>query len=114
MYEVKMQHYAYASIEAEASNHDYANSEETYQEDRAYANRLKKRHPRDYSVSDIQRLNRIAEKGLDARFNIDKAISQVKEERAKSLENGTNLDGFRIGYIHKKTLELLEYIKGGV
>ena len=111
MYEVKMQHYAYASIEAEASNHDYSNGAETYQEDRAYANRLKKRHPRDYSVSDIQRLNRIAERGLDARFNIDKAISQVKEEMFVSEENGTYFDGIKNWAMFKKILGILEGLK---
>lgn len=111
MYEVKMQHYAYASIEAEASNHDYSNSVETYQEDRAYVNRLKKRHPRDYSVSDIQRLNRIAERGLDARFNIDKAISQVKLEMRASEENGTYFDGIKNWAMYKKILGILEGLR---
>ena len=111
MYEVKMQHYAYASIEAEASNHDYSNGAETYQEDRAYANRLKKRHPRDYSVSDIQRLNRIAERGLEARFNIDKAISQVKVEMRGSEENGTYFDGIKNWAMYKKIIGMLEGLK---
>ena len=111
MYEVKMQHYAYASIEAEASNHDYSNSEETYQEDRAYVNRLKKRHPRDYSVSDIQRLNRIAERGLSTRFEVDKAISQVKLEMRASEENGTYFDGIKNWAMFKKILGILEGLK---
>ena len=84
-----------------------------YQEERAFVNRVKKKRPEDLTRTEIQVLFRVAESGLETRFNLSKAISQVKEETLASEENGTNLDGFRIGYIHKKTLELLEYIKGG-
>lgn len=84
-----------------------------YQEERAFFNRIKKKRTQELSRTEIQTLFRIAETGLEVRFNLDKAISQVKEERTKSVENGTNLDGFRIGYIHKRMLELLDYIKSG-
>lgn len=64
VYEVKRNHYAEVQSNYLDNDVRYANGEETYQEDRAFVNRLKRKHPRDYNVSEIQRLNRIAERGM--------------------------------------------------
>lgn len=42
-----------------------ANAPETPQEDKAFLNRVKKINPRDMQVSEIQRLFRIAERGME-------------------------------------------------
>lgn len=84
---------------------------DSYQERRAFFNRMKKKRPEDMNRSEIQKLMKSVEIGLDKEFLIPKAINTVKVEMRASEENGTYFDGIKNWCMYKKILGILEGLK---
>lgn len=99
----------HSELEVQRTRDNLATAPETYQEDRAFMNRMKVLRFRDMSETEFKRLWRIALKGMDVRENVENEIRSINNEIHKREQDGTLDCGYKLGW---KLQEDLVRMKG--
>lgn len=89
------------------------NQKDTYAEDNAFMKRMEKMRFEDMNRGELQKIYKIALKGLKMRCALDKAIAKLRVWEHEKTQSGTINNGLKYGEIFKRGRELLETIREG-
>ena len=90
-----------------------AQSKDTYAEDHAFMRKMEKLRFEDMNREELQKIYRIALKGLKMRCALDKALAKLRVHEYEKKQTGTINHGLKYTEIFKRGRELLEGIKEG-
>ena len=79
---------ANSAAEIEGLRSERTRAPETLEEDKSFLNHLKTAAARDYSTEEVQRLCRIAERGIKTRCAVDKAIANISDGNTRKSNRG--------------------------
>lgn len=89
------------------------NQTDTYAEDKAFMGRMEKIRLEDMSRQELQKIYKIALKGLKIRCALDKAMAKLRVKEHEAMQMGVINNGLKYSEIFKRGRELLETIREG-
>lgn len=89
------------------------NSKDTYAEDHAFMRKMEKLRFEDMNRSELQKIYKIALKGLKVRCALDKQLAKLRVHEYEKKQTGTINNGLKYTEIFKRGRELLETIREG-
>ena len=90
-----------------------AQSKDTYAEDHAFMRKMEKLRFDDMKQEELQKIYRIALKGLKMRCALDKQLAKLRVHEHEKKQSGTINHGLKYSEIYKRVRELLEQIREG-
>ena len=90
-----------------------AQSKDTYAEDNAFMRKMEKLRFEDMNREELQKIYRIALKGLKMRCALDKQLSKLRVHEHEIKQRGAINHGLKYTEIYKRGRELLEQIREG-
>ncbi len=100
-----------AQIHVQETRSEYINAPETYAEDRAFMNRMKKINFRDMQKDELQKIWKIALRGLDVRDKVEREISTITDELHTRKENGTLNCAYKLGWALEENMHRLKGLR---
>lgn len=89
------------------------NSKDTYAEDNAFMKKMEKLRFEDMNRDELQKIYKIALKGLKMRCALDKAMAKLRVKEHETMQLGIINNGLKYTEIFKRGRELLETIREG-
>lgn len=86
---------------------------DTYAEDKAFMKKMEKLRFEDMNREELQKIYRIALKGLKVRCALDKQLAKLRVHEYEKKQTGTINNGLKYTEIFKRGRELLETIREG-
>ena len=86
---------------------------DTYQEDNAFMRKMEKIRFEDMNRQELQKIYKIALKGLKVRCALDKQLANLRVHEYEKRQAGTINNGLKYTEIFKRVRELLETIREG-
>ena len=90
-----------------------AQSKDTYAEDNAFMRKMEKILFEDMNRQELQKIYKIALRGLKTRCALDRAIAKLRFHEHEKKQSGTINHGLKYSEIYKRVRELLEQIREG-
>ena len=90
-----------------------AHSLDTYQEDNAFMRKMEKIRFEDMNRQELQKIYKIALKGLKTRSALDRAIAKLRVHEYEKKQSGTLNNGLKYSEIYKRGREWLLAIREG-
>lgn len=88
-------------------------SKDTYAEDNAFMKKMEKLRFEDMNRDELQKIYRIALRGLKLRCALDKQLAKLRVHEYEKTQTGTINNGLKYSEIFKRGRELLETIREG-
>lgn len=89
------------------------NSKDTYAEDNAFMRKMEKMRFEDMNRDELQKIYRIALRGLKLRCALDKQLAKLRVHEYEKTQTGAINNGLKYSEIFKRGRELLETIREG-
>ena len=86
---------------------------DTYQEDNAFMRKMEKIRFEDMNRQELQKIYKIALKGLKTRSALDRAIAKLRVHEYEKKQSGTLNNGLKYSEIYKRGREWLLAIREG-
>ena len=86
---------------------------DTYQEDNAFMRKMEKIRFEDMNRQELQKIYKIALRGLKTRSALDKAIAKLRVHEHEKKQSGTLNNGLKYHEIFKRGREMLMQIREG-
>lgn len=86
---------------------------DTYQEDTAFMRKMEKIRFEDMNHQELQRIYKIALRGLKTRSALDRAIAKLRVHENEKKQSGTLNNGLKYSEIYKRGREWLMQIREG-
>ena len=86
---------------------------DTYQEDDAFMRKMEKIRFEDMNRQELQKIYRIALKGLKVQSKLDKALADTRVHEHEKKQSGTLNNGLKYHEIFKRGREMLMQIREG-
>ena len=86
---------------------------DTYQEDNAFMRKMEKIRLEDMNRQELQKIYKIALRGLKTRYALDKAIAKLRVREHEAIERGAINNGLKYHEIFKRGREMLMQIREG-
>lgn len=88
-------------------------SKDTYAEDNAFMKKMEKLRFEDMNRAELQKIYRIALRGLKLRCALDKQLAKLRVHEYEKTQTGAINNGLKYSEIFKRGRELLEGIREG-
>ncbi len=89
------------------------NSPDTYAEDNAFMRKMEKIRFEDMNRAELQKIYKIALKGLKIRQALDKQLAKLRVSEHEKKQSGTLNHGLKYTEIYKRGRAMLEQIREG-
>ena len=86
---------------------------DTYQEDNAFMKRMETIPFKNMNKEELQKIYRIALKGLKVQSKLDKALADIRVHEHEKKQSGTLNNGLKYSEIYKRGREMLMQIREG-
>ena len=86
---------------------------DTYQEDNAFMRKMEKIRFEDMNRQELQKIYKIALRGLKTRYALDKAIAKLRVHEHEKIKCGAINNGLKYSEIYKRGREWLMQIREG-